>query len=710
MSAATSPGTGLAYGLRRVCAAWGMARSSFYAMTSGQHAKQPPAKRRGPKPAISDQALLVAIEADLEASPWEGEGYRKVWARLRVCRDIRVARKRVLRLMRENNLLSPHRCRRRGGNPHDGEIITHAPNLWGTDVVLLFWIDWRLAMATFVALPIAFLVPKAFAKRANRSDKVYAAQNTSLLAMVQESALTHSLVRLFDLVARRRALFGERLESVAATAPDAIFFTGLVGRSAVIGTGLTQLVVIAIGAYLVITGSMTAGLLVAFVALLGRVSDGVSAVTTAIPLVIPAVSARERFDGFLATPTPVLQDANAQPVSRLSGDIRFENVRFGHQVEEPVFEDLSLEIGARQRVAIVGTSGSGKSTAMGLLLRLYRSQRGGVFLDNREIGTIEEESLRSNLSVVPQHPQMFDATVRENIICGRPGASEHEMIAAAKAAALHDTISSKPAGYDTRLSTGSGSLSGGERQRLSIARALLRDTPILLLDEATSALDPATEETVNRNIADTVRDRTVISVTHRLASVAGFDRIFVLDKGNLIESGTHEELLARPGLYRQLWDKQHGFNFDAEEGESKINADRLKLIPFLADCRPETLTELARYFLPMRYPEGTTVLKQGEVGDWFYIVAHGNLSARRKELNGEELLVDSLTQGDYFGELALVTDQPRAATIVATSDSLCLALPRQHFLSLMKSEQTVRQNIDTAIARIQQFNTEANQG
>ena len=134
MSAATSPGTGLAYGLRRVCAAWGMARSSFYAMTSGQHAEQPPAKRRGPKPAISDQALLVAIEADLEASPWEGEGYRKVWARLRVCRDIRVARKRVLRLMRENNLLSPHRCRRRGGNPHDGEIAPNLMHRWRSGV------------------------------------------------------------------------------------------------------------------------------------------------------------------------------------------------------------------------------------------------------------------------------------------------------------------------------------------------------------------------------------------------------------------------------------------------------------------------------------------------------------------------------------------------------------------------------------------------
>ena len=136
MSAATSPGTGLAYGLQRVCAAWGFARSSFYAMKSRQQAtaERPPAKRRGPKPSISDEALLVAIEADLEASPWEGEGHRKVWARLRVCRGIRVSRKRVLRVMRENNLLSPHRCRRRGGNPHVGEIITHAPNLmWGTD-------------------------------------------------------------------------------------------------------------------------------------------------------------------------------------------------------------------------------------------------------------------------------------------------------------------------------------------------------------------------------------------------------------------------------------------------------------------------------------------------------------------------------------------------------------------------------------------------
>ena len=302
---------------------------------------------------------------------------------------------------------------------------------------------------------------------------------------------------------------------------------------------------------------------------------------------------------------------------------------------------------------------------------------------------------------------MFDATIRENIICGRLDATEEEMIDAAKAAAIHDFIISKPEGYDTRITTGSGGLSGGERQRISIARALLRDTPILLLDEATSALDPATEEMVNQSISDRVRDRTVISVTHRLASVAGFDRIFVLEKGNLIEAGRHTELLARGGRYSKLWAKQHGFNFDAKEGETNVSADRLKIIPFLAVCRPETLAELAHYFLLMPYAEGTAVIKQGDIGDWFYIVAHGNLEVRRTEPNGEECVVETLTQADFFGELALVKDQPRAATIVATSDSLCLTLPRQHFLSLMQSEQTVRENIETAIAKIQQSNAEA---
>ena len=161
MSAATSPGTGLAYGLQRVCAAWGFARSSFYAMKSRQQAtaERPPAKRRGPKPAISDQALLVAIEADLEASPWEGEGYRKVWARLRVCRDIRVARKRVLRLMRENNLLSPHRCRRRGGNPHDGEII-----------IIPEPIDTNLFIAKHRNVCILYMTTKKRSKDNSRSD------------------------------------------------------------------------------------------------------------------------------------------------------------------------------------------------------------------------------------------------------------------------------------------------------------------------------------------------------------------------------------------------------------------------------------------------------------------------------------------------------------------------------------------------------------
>lgn len=585
-------------------------------------------------------------------------------------------------------------------------LILHA-SVAMTCVVLLFWIEWRLAVATALALPIAFLVPKAFAKRAKGSEKAYAENKASLVSMVQESALTHSVVRLFDLVMLRREIFGKRLEGIATTAPKATFFTGLVGRTAVIGTGLTQLIVIGVGAYLVTIDAITAGLLIAFVALLSRVSDGVSAVGNALPLVIPGVSARERIEAYLSSPIPALEDADAGSIGRVSGRVRFENVGFEFKEGDSLFEDLSMEIAAKQRIAIVGTSGSGKSTVIGLILRLYRCQGGSIFMDDWEIGKIDEKSLRSNTSIVPQISQMFDATIRENILCGRPDATEEEIIDAAKAAAIHDLITSKPKGYDTRITTGGVGLSGGERQRISIARALLRDTPILLLDEATSALDPATEVTVNQSISDRVRDRTIISVTHRLASVAGFDRIFVLEKGNLTEAGTHAELLAQGGLYCDLWAKQHGFKIDAKGGETKVSADRLKMIPFLETCRPETLAELAHYFLLMRYGEGDAVIKQGDVGDWFYIVAHGNLEVRRTEPNGDEGVVEILTQGDFFGELALVNDQPRAATIVALSESWCLTLPRQHFLSLMQSEQTVRENIETAIAKIQQSNTEA---
>ena len=291
-------------------------------------------------------------------------------------------------------------------------------------------------------------------------------------------------------------------------------------------------------------------------------------------------------------------------------------------------------------------------------------------------------------------------SVRDNILVGRPDSTEQEIVEAARAAHIHDTVMSKPDRYDMIVSVTGGALSGGERQRVATARALLRDAPILLLDEATSALDPASEQVVNQSIARRVGRNTVVSVTHRLSSITEFDRIFVMDGGRLVESGRHEELLAKRGLYCDLWEKQNGINLDIENGAPSVSAERLALIPFLSGCSAKTLADLASMFVVEAFREGSDVFRQGDNGDKFYIVARGRLEVRMDRPSEGEVVVATLVDGDFFGELALVKNQPRAATIHVVSDSWCLSLPRQHFLALLKTEEAVRANIVAAIAKI----------
>lgn len=568
-------------------------------------------------------------------------------------------------------------------------------------IILLFVIEWRLALATVASLSVVVMLPRMFGRRATGLGKEYADAGNRVVDLAQESATTHAVVRMFGLGEHRLAKFFERLNTLESVGPAAHMFTGLVGRTAFIGTGLSQLVVIGIGALLTIQGHMTTGLLIAFVSLLLRIGDGVSHLSLAIPMILPAITSRGRIDEFLDQPVPVLEEPGARAMETLTGAISFDNVTFGYAASTPVLKNFSVAIKPGESAAFVGPSGSGKSTVMALLTRVYRPQSGHVLLDGVPIENIKEVSLRANTSIVLQAPILFDATIRDNILLGRPQSTEAEIIEAAKAAGIHDVIMEKPEGYDTRVSATGGALSGGERQRIATARALLRDAPVLLLDEATSALDPASEEIVNRSIAKLAGDKTIVSITHRLASVVNFDRIFVLDKGTLAESGTHRELLAKGGLYASLWQKQQGFSLDVEDGGSSVTADRLALIPFLSQCRRETLEELTRLFLVEHIREGAYAFRQGDDGDKFYIVAHGRLEARIADRIGEEKVVATLLDGDFFGELALVKNQPRAAGVKAVTDSWCLVLPRQHFMTLLQSEKSVRESIAEAIARIQ---------
>ena len=263
----------------------------------------------------------------------------------------------------------------------------------------------------------------------------------------------------------------------------------------------------------------------------------------------------------------------AAPLCRHTGTVRLDGVTFGYRPDRPILRDLHLTIPAGRHVAIVGPSGAGKSTLVNLLLRFWDPDQGRILLDGQDARDVQLASLRGNIGVVFQDTYVFDSTLRENIAIGRAGASDAEIVAAAKAARLHEYIESLPAGYDTLAGERGVRMSGGQRQRLAIARALLRNPAILIMDEPTSALDARTERELLDTLQAAARDRTTITITHRLSLAAAADHVLVLADGRLVEEGSHADLVRAGGLYRRLYEEQAG-SLDA----ASVTARNLKLV------------------------------------------------------------------------------------------------------------------------------------
>jgi ATP-binding cassette subfamily B protein len=545
-------------------------------------------------------------------------------------------------------------------------------------VLLLFWLNARLAVITIAALPICVLGPRLLARRATDASYRRRREEAVVLSAVQENIGAQAVVRSFGLQPSRRAGFQEQLDTLGGVTARASYLGSLVGKTTDVGVNVVQLLIIGVGAWLVFRDRLEIGALFAFIGTFVNLGLAISNLSQTLPALLQATTGMRRIDELLDEPVGVRDAPDAAPAPRLARELRLDGVSFSYTGEQRNLDDVSVSIPAGDSVALVGGSGSGKSTILNLITRSYDPQQGSVTIDGRDLRRVTLHSLLAQIGIVSQETVLFDTTIRENLRLARPGAIDAEVEAAAKAAEIHDFVLTLPQGYDTVVGERGGRLSGGQRQRLALARAILREPALLILDEATSALDPATEAGIQRTLERLARDRTVISVTHRLSTAVGADAILVLDRGRLVERGTHDELLARDGVYRRLWQHQSGFVISEDGQRAEVEARRLGAIPLFATLDESHLTAIADRFVTERYPRGKRIIEEGDPGDKLYIIVHGSAEVRKRG-GGEERRLAILADGDVFGEVALLEDVPRNATVVTRTACLMLTLGRQQF-------------------------------
>ncbi|MGY3535024.1 ABC transporter ATP-binding protein [Bradyrhizobium sp. USDA 4452] len=445
-------------------------------------------------------------------------------------------------------------------------------------IILMLFLNWQLAAVALLVFPITLIGPRILTPKAVQANYEQKQNEAALLGMVQENVAAQAVVKAFNLQRRALGWFTLRNRDVRAKAASAMFLSTMVERTVTIAVLLLHLVVLAIGAYLATKGQITVGTFVTFESAFWEVSYNIAHLMHFIPVSIQSAAAVRHIQELLDEPTRGADRPGAPDLPRITNDISFDRVTFQYEgAQTPVLDNLSLKLKAGKSIAIVGPSGSGKSTLINLILRLYVPNEGRVAIDGVDIRRVTRESLRASMAVVFQENMLFNMSIRENIRLGKEGATDAEVEDAAKKAEIHRYIMSLPQRYDTPVGERGDTLSGGQRQRIAIARAIIRNPSVLLLDEATSALDQTTEAAINRTLLKVAEGRTMIWSTHRLTSVVEMDEIIVIAGGRAIERGSHEELLAKNGVYRKLWDdqghKHHDADDDADDDEDDEDED-----------------------------------------------------------------------------------------------------------------------------------------
>ena len=426
-----------------------------------------------------------------------------------------------------------------------------------TSLAAALYLCWQLTLiALLVGPPIAFVF-QTFGRRIRESSRARQEQVSEVVKRLVQMLSGIKVIKAFDAESREQAAFRAEVKRYFRRAMSVIR-NRVYSRSLV--ELMTQLVFISvfwIGVYGVIQGiwGLTLGTLVAYLFIIARLLRPVKALTQVYNSIQDSLPAADRLFEILDAEADITDLPDMVPLEHVTQGIRYRDVAFSYG-RESVLQGLNLEIGPRETIALVGRTGAGKTTMTDLLLRFQKPDSGSIEIDGIDLQRIQRGSLRNLIAVVTQESFLFDTTLLENIRYGHPEATFDEVVKAAQAANIHDFIETLPEKYETGAGELGATLSGGQRQRIAIARALLRDPQILIFDEATSALDAKAEQQIQEAILNLMRGRTVLVIAHRLSTVSAADRIAVLENGRITMTGTHDELIARGGLYRELVELQ----------------------------------------------------------------------------------------------------------------------------------------------------------
>lgn len=423
-------------------------------------------------------------------------------------------------------------------------------------VIAMVAMNWKLALVSLIFLPFLIHAVRQFTVKVRPSWLQIQKETATMSALLQESIGGVRVVRAFAKEDEEIRKFEQQNRVFQDKNVHAIRMQAFWSNYMNFLTAVGAVIVLWYGGHKVMAGDITIGMLIAFNTYIANLNGPISNLGFQVSVLTRAAAGAQRIFELLDTKSDVTEKPDAKVLGRVTGEVAFEDVSFSYSTGETVLEGISLKVKPGQRVAVLGMTGSGKSSLVNLVPRFYDPSSGRVLVDGIDVRDVTLESLRNNIAIVLQETFLFSTTLKENIAYGKPGATMDEVIAAAKAAQIHEFIMSLPDKYETEVGERGVGLSGGQKQRMAIARALLMDSPILILDESTSAVDVATEHLIQAAMDKVMQNRTAFVIASRLSTVMNADMVVVLERGRIAAVGTHSELIQQEGLYRTIYELQ----------------------------------------------------------------------------------------------------------------------------------------------------------